>query len=105
MTASAFARFGVSCAAQPRGAGRQTTGLAKPRQVGRGATSNNGAALADLAQENGAVNGVHVVHNEGVAQIAVNGGSVLARVPKGSFWGITSDQWGGLPHLGPGPVD
>ncbi len=83
MTASAFARFGVSCAAQPRGAGRQTPGLAKPRQVGRGATSNNGAALADLAQENGAVNGVvNGVHNEGVAQIAVNGGSVLARVPK-----------------------
>ena len=72
---------GVSCAAQPKKAGRQTPGLAKPRQVGRGAAGSNGASVADLARENGSVNGsVNGVHSEGVAQIALNGGSVLARV-------------------------
>ena len=51
MTALAFVRFGVSCAAQPRKAGRKAA--TKP-QTGRVSASGNGASIADLARENGA---------------------------------------------------
>ena len=51
MTALAFVRFGVSCAAQPRKAGRKA--VTKP-QTGRVSASGNGASIADLARENGA---------------------------------------------------
>ena len=53
MTALAFVRFGVSCAAQPRKAGRKAA--FKP-QTGRVSASGNGASIADLARENGANN-------------------------------------------------
>ena len=52
MTALAFVRFGVSCAAQPRKAGRKAA--TKP-QTGRVSASGNGASIADLARENGAI--------------------------------------------------
>ena len=51
MTALAFVRFGVSCAAQPRKAGRKAG--TKP-QSGRVSARGNGASIADLARENGA---------------------------------------------------
>lgn len=60
MTALNFARFGVSCAAQPRRAGRAPA-AAKP-QVGRVSASGNGASIADLARENGANNGAVAIN-------------------------------------------
>lgn len=74
MTASAFARLGVFSAAQPQRPVRQISGQAKPRQVGRGAGSSNGASVTDLARDNGAINGtLNGIHSEGLAETAVNG--------------------------------
>lgn len=71
MTALAFSRFSVSCAAQPRRAGR--TAAAKP-QVGRVSASGNGASIADLAHSNGASNGAtHSVRTESLTESSAKG--------------------------------
>ncbi len=72
MTALTFARFSVSCAAQPRRAGR-TPAAGKP-QVGRVSASGNGATTADLARDNGASNGAVAVNRpESLAESSSKG--------------------------------
>jgi hypothetical protein len=80
MTTSVFARLGVYSAAQPQRPGRQIPGLAKPRQVGRGAAGNNGASVTDIARDNGALIGtLNGIHKEGIAETAINGRAASVR--------------------------